>query len=432
MTGLLAYFATMKGVKIPHLITIAALCWLVLIGIQAKWIVDSRNLIEEQFDQKVSLALATAINSMDGDARLQCIPPRPEMVCRPLEDSAVVNSTQPLPYDDKALYAAVDEALGLYDIHMPYTLSVASSSVPQCNLESPYCCAITPIQPSAPTESTDEAVVNIAFPGKKAYLFQKMWWMLVASVFILLFVLIVFILAVRSVIHQKRISQWNIDFFNNMAHEFRTPLTNISLAVQRLVKRNPTLADDKYVRVVQKEESKLGAQIDRVLGIAELKHGGEYLQTEKLDLTVLLNQVIADMELPIQKTGATVTLHATSTPIIEGDRFHLFRAFKNLIDNSLKYTNEIPVVNIEVIQRGDAVVLTFADNGVGIASQDRELIFKRFHRIPSGNRHDQKGFGLGLSYVKMIIEDHKGTIRALKNAQHGSLFELVLPNTLNS
>ena len=348
------------------------------------------------------------------------------MICQPLNDS----STPPaVEYDDQVLYAAVDEALAMYDIDMAYTLSVNANSTPSCNVASPYCCAISPVETSDAIPDVTAAVVNIAFPGKTGYLFQQMWWMLVASIFILLFVLLVFTLAVRSVIHQKKISQWNIDFFNNMAHEFRTPLTNISLAMQRLVKRNPTLADDRFVNVVRKEEAKLGAQIDRVLGIAELKHGGEYLRTEQLDLRELLAQVIVDMELPIQKAGATVTLHGDASPVIEGDRFHLFRAFKNLIDNSLKYTNEVPRVDIGIEQRKNSVVLTFADNGIGIASQDRELIFKRFHRIPSGNRHDQKGFGLGLSYVKMIIEDHKGTIRALKNAQQGSLFELILPIT---
>ena len=119
-------------------------------------------------------------------------------------------------------------------------------------------------------------MVNIAFPGKNAYLLRETWWMLAMSVFILLFVLLVFVLALRSLIHQRRISQWNIDFFNNMAHEFRTPLTNISLAMQRLVKRNPSLRDDPFVEVIRKEDTKLGAQIDRVLGIAALDHGGPY------------------------------------------------------------------------------------------------------------------------------------------------------------
>ena len=134
------------------------------------------------------------------------------------------------------------------------------------------------------------------------------------------------------------------------------------------------------------------------------------------------------MDLAIQATNGTVTLHRLNSPaLIEGDRFHLIRAFKNLIDNALKYTDEAPMVDIRIERRENTVAVTFEDNGIGISAQNRELIFKKFHRIPKGNRHDQKGFGLGLSYVKMIIEDHSGTIRTLKNAQPGSRFELTLP-----
>lgn len=409
----------MKGVKVPHLITIAAACWLVLIFIQANWIMDSRRMIEEQFDQKVSLALCAAVSSLDSTSRQQCIPPPAEAVCRPVMES---EAEVPVDFDDRALHTAVDEALAFYDIDMEYDLVVTQASSPTCNPSSPYCCAISPF------ESSNTAMVNIAFPGKNAYLFRETWWMLAMSVFILLFVLLVFVLALRSLIHQKRISQWNIDFFNNMAHEFRTPLTNISLAIQRLVKRNPALDDDPFVEIIRKEDSKLGAQIDRVLGIAALDHGDPYLKTERLDLQELLASVVADMSLAIQATTGRVTLHPLSEPAwIEGDRFHLIRAFKNLIDNALKYTDEAPEIDIRIHRNDNTVAVTFEDNGIGITAHNRELIFKKFHRIPTGNRHDQKGFGLGLSYVKMIVEDHKGTIRALKHSKPGSRFELILP-----
>jgi len=413
------YFADMKGIKVPHLIAIAAACWLVLICIQAKWIVDSRNMIEEQFDQKVSLALGAAVSSLDSSAVQKCIPPAPDMICKPATDSKAEIIED---FDDSSLHKAVDEALAFYDIDMEYTLVVTRESPQSCNTASPYCCSISPF------EASNNAMVNIAFPGKNAYLLKKIWWMLAMSVFILLFVLLVFVLALRSLIHQKRISQWNIDFFNNMAHEFKTPLTNISLALQRLIKRTPVLADDPFVNIVRKEEAKLGAQIDRVLGIAALEHGGAYLKKERLDLEELLNVVIRDMQLAIQNARGIVTLSSSESPVwVEGDRFHLIRAFKNLIDNALKYSDDIPKVEIGIHKRGENVVVSFEDNGVGITARDREFIFKKFHRIPNGNRHDQKGFGLGLSYVKMIIEDHQGTIRALRRAQQGTRFELLLP-----
>jgi two-component system phosphate regulon sensor histidine kinase PhoR len=112
---------------------------------------------------------------------------------------------------------------------------------------------------------------------------------------------------------------------------------------------------------------------------------------------------------------------------IEGDLFHLSNVFRNLIDNALKYNDSLPVIDIHFEKRGENIAVIFDDNGIGIARKNRELIFNKFHRVPQGNRHDHKGFGLGLSYVKMIIEDHNGTVRALNNLQKGSKFELILP-----
>ena len=417
----------MKGNKVPFLIAIAALCWIVLICFQAKWIMDSRSLIEEQFDQKVSLALCAAVSSLDTTKDMSCMPTGlfvEEVGCKPSVVRAPENTAT---YDTEGLDAAVAEALDFYDIDLAYEITVAqssngSSADPNCDPASPYCCAINPFQ------EAESPVMSISFPGKNAYLLDKIWWMLATSIFILLFILVVFILALRALIHQQRISQWNVDFFNNMAHEFRTPLTNISLAMQRLVKRNPELKDDPYVDVVRNEDAKLGAQIDRVLGIAALDHGGPYLKTQKVDLRDLLELTVSDMDLAIQAANADVRLHLPDSPTwVDGDKFHLTRAFRNLLDNALKYTDTTPVIDIRVEPRGKSVAVTFEDNGIGISSQNQELIFKKFHRIPKGNRHDQKGFGLGLSYVKMIIEDHSGTIRALQRAQRGSQFELIFP-----
>jgi len=429
----------MQGLKIPHLIGIAALCWIVLIFFQVNWIKDSRDLIEEQFDQKVSLALGTAIGSMDSSTEMACYNTAVTVCGKPgdnvqseddpfglssLDNSESSVTPNPLVYTElnPVLLSAVDEALAFYDIHLDYEITVDLEPEPSRDLASPYCCAINPF------ESTDKALMNISFPGKSAYLFKKIWWMLASSIFILLFILLVFVLALRSLIFQKRMSQWNIDFFNNMAHEFKTPITNIRLATQRLVKKNPALADDPYINVVRNEDTKLGEQIDRVLNMATLGKGSPYLKQQTLDLQTVIHDVVKEMHLQIQATNAKVTIHPSEELYqVEGDLFHLSNAFRNLLDNALKYNDKIPVIDIIFERREENIALIFSDNGIGIARKNRELIFNKFHRVPHGNRHDRKGFGLGLSYVKMIIEDHRGSIRALNKNQEGSQFELTLP-----
>lgn len=419
----------MQGLKIPHLIGIAALCWIAIILIQVKWIKDSRDLIEEQFDQKVSLALGAAIGSLDSTTIMEYC--ATVTVCAPLEGtnqqiiedlgSVGLNGISHPEYNPPLL-SAVDEALAFYDIDLAYNISVDQESSQTCDPVSPYCCAINPFTPS------EKAMLNITFPGKSAYLFNKIWWMLATSIFILLFILLVFVLALRALIYQKRISQWNVDFFNNMAHEFKTPLTNIRLAMQRLVTKNPSLANDPYVDVVRNEDIKLSEQIDRVLNMAALGNGGPYLKRQTLDLQNVVREVIDQMHLQIQAINARVHIEQSSESTqVEGDRFHLSNAFRNVIDNALKYNNTTPVINIHFERRGENIAVLIDDNGIGIARKNRELIFNKFHRVPNGNRHDQKGFGLGLSYVKMIIEDHHGSIKALNKNKIGCHFELIFP-----
>ncbi len=419
----------MQGLKIPHLIGIAALCWIALIFFQVNWIKDSRDLIEEQFDQKVTLALGTAVGSLDSATVMSYC--STVTVCAPAPGESQDNKDDNLllgPNSSNsrkvspALLSAVDEALAFYDIDLAYKLTIVNESTPLCQPSSPYCCAINPFT------LADKALMNISFPGKSAFLFKKIWWMLASSIFILLFILLVFVLALRSLIFQKRMSQWNIDFFNNMAHEFKTPLTNIRLATQRLVKKNPALVNDPYINVIHNEDIKLGEQIERVLNMATLGKGSPYLKQQKLDLQNVIHKVVNEMHLQIQAVNAVVNIHPSEEVYqVEGDLFHLSNAFRNLIDNALKYNDTVPVIDIYFERRGENIAMIFNDNGIGIARKNRELIFNKFHRVPQGNRHDQKGFGLGLSYVKMIIEDHNGSIKAMNKSYEGSQFELILP-----
>jgi len=412
----------MKALKVPHLIAIAALCWVVLICIQAKWIGDSRNLIEEQFDQKVSLALCAAVSSLDSSTVKACSAPTAGIgpICTPIGVSEVVIKED--GEVDTALFAAVDEALAFYDIHLTYNLTLASETSPDCDPASPYCCAINPFTTS------ENTLVSIAFPGKNAFLLKKIWWMLATSIFILLFILAVFVLALRALILQKRISEWNVDFFNNMAHEFRTPLTNIRLAMQRLVRKNPHLARDPYIDIVRKEDHRLSRQIEQVLNMAAMENGQPYLNRRKLDIRNVVREVVDDMQLQIQAANAIVNVHTNGEILfVKGDRFHLSRAFHNMIDNALKYSDTTPIIDIHVQKQGENISVVFEDNGIGVQRQNGELIFNKFHRVPNGNRHDNKGFGLGLSYVRTIMNDHQGSIRMLDKMKKGSQFELTLP-----
>ena len=227
----------MKGIRVSHLVVLSALAWIVLTWFQVMWVVQAKNLSEEQFDQKVSMALCLAISALDSSTVVSYVEQENDV-------AAIDQQLKP------EFYEAVDEALAFYDILLPYAVRIDGEGTPGCDPSSPYCCSVTPFS------TEDGALISIAFPDKNKYLLGKQWPMLVASVIILLCILCLFVVTIRTLIQQKRVSQWNIDFFNTMAHELRTPLTNIKLAVQRLVKTNPHLATNKYLDVVLSEDEK--------------------------------------------------------------------------------------------------------------------------------------------------------------------------------
>ena len=414
----------MKGSKIPHLIGFAALGWLFLIGFQVKWLKDSRDLIEQQFDQKVTMALCAAVGSLDS-TEIQPFACGSQVADSPVSllEQALENPAEMRTMlSDSVLRKALDESMRFYDIHLPYEVSISEPNSGSCNPASPYCC------PIAPFAGDNAAQLLVFFPGKNIYLLKKMWAMLASSVFILLFILLVFVLTIRALIRQKRISQFNIDFFNNMAHEFKTPLTNIRLAMKRLVAKHPNLQADPYVEIVANEDEKLAGQIEGVLNLAKLENGDYIMRKERINLQELLGEVIREMDLQIKEAQGEVDMPALENVEILGDPFHLSRVFRNLIDNSLKYTEQQPKINIRSEIRDAGVAIIVEDNGVGISKANREIVFDKFQRIGNEMRHDQKGFGLGLAYVKMIMEKHKGKVQIFGDMQQGSKFELFLPN----
>ena len=420
----------MNEYKTFRLIGIAALGWICLIFFQAKWMGESHRLIEEQFDQKVTMALCAAVNSLDSTDHLACGFPINETQQFSqqfgLPDSNIKTSTEkPYQFSENELRKSLDEAMVFYDIHLPYQIKMHQEEIPSCDPSSPYCCTINPFD-----AHEDQAQISIIFPGKQKYIFKKMWAMIASSIFILIFVLVIFLWTLRALIRQRRISQFNIDFFNNMAHEFNTPVTNIQLALKRLISKNPHLAKDAYVQIIKKEDQKLAEQVKGVLSLAKIDNEDCVINKEPIQLYGLLHEVVHDMKLQIQEFGATITIdEKINGTIVNGDKFHLAHVFKNLIENALKYCQNKPELKIYGHSESGHFTLTFEDNGIGISKSDRQIIFNKFQRVGNEIMHDQKGFGLGLSYAKMILKHHKGKIEVKSKQDKGSKFELSLPLT---
>ncbi len=398
--------------KINLIIAASCLALIGLIYFQVKWMQQSRDLLEEQFDQKVSMALCSAVEDMEetqAEAKAQ-------PGCQPMSCAQQADALMQSPDFDQKICSAMD----FYQIPMDFEAKIVDKSATPEDSISPFSCSMKPVIGS------EDHILTVDFPTKEDYVLEKMGFMLVASVLILLFVSFVFLTANYMLLKQRRVTDFNIDFFNNMAHEFRTPLTNIALATRLLEKKQAHLQEDKFLHVIQNESQHLMQQVERVLHLAKLENGDYQLQQERILLKDLLQEVLQCMDLRLKERNVQVNVQLPEQELaIKGDVLHLGNAFRNLIDNAIKYADDQPELSISAEAKGDEIHLKFEDNGQGISREEQEFIFDKFHR--SGNGQTSKGFGIGLAYVKMIMDKHQGKIQVWSELQKGTRFDLALP-----
>jgi len=221
------------------------------------------------------------------------------------------------------------------------------------------------------------------------------------------------------------------DFMNNMTHEFKTPVATIMIASESL--KDPEISQDqsrveRLAGIIYEENVRLGNHIERVLNIARVEKGDLKLESESLDINELINTVIDSMLLQLQKSNVEIELDLKAKPaIVLGDELHLSNVIFNLIDNSIKYTDHAPLIKIKTKTQGKNLTISLTDNGMGMNKDQLSKIFDQFYRIPTGNIHDVKGFGLGLSYVQDIIKRLGGTIKVKSEINKGTEFEITLP-----
>ena len=273
----------------------------------------------------------------------------------------------------------------------------------------------------------------ILFPNRAKYLLQKVWQILVAS-FILISILIgIFYLTLSTIFKQKRISIIKNDFINNMTHELKTPISTISLACEALSDKEMELDEKRrsnYVRMINQENSRLGLLVENVLKSAVWDSGDFELKRKKIKLNKIVEDVIESIEIQVKNRGGILTSSfTTSDDIIEGDKVHITNLVFNLLDNAIKYSKNLPEIHVSTEIKGTNIGLTVEDKGIGISKIDQKKIFEKFYRVPTGNIHNVKGFGLGLNYVKEIVQKHGGKMVFTSKLGHGSKFTVYLPLT---
>jgi len=273
--------------------------------------------------------------------------------------------------------------------------------------------------------------LSVFFPNRQQYLLKTLWAMLLTSALFMLVIIFSFSYTVSTVFKQKKLSEVKNDFINNMTHELKTPISTISLACQVLedheVEKTPAMIEN-YIRVINEENIRLGLVVESVLQTAIIDKGELKLKSEIVDVHEVLESLVYNMKIQADKVGGEIITELKAEKcIIHADKVHITNVIMNLVDNALKYSEENPVVKIVTKSFSEGISIAVEDNGIGISPENQKKIFDKLYRVPTGNIHNVKGFGLGLSYVKAIVEKHKGTVNLVSETGKGSRFDIFLP-----
>lgn len=311
---------------------------------------------------------------------------------------------------------------GTGEVLMP----VKSAGFTEKNLERPYRISLFPNdifqQPN---------FLLVAFPAQQKYLFDSIFFLLLGSIVFTLVIIITFSVTILAIIKQKKFSEIKSDFINNMTHEFKTPIATISLAADSI--NNPKVLEfpDKvkyFTNIIKEENSRMNAQVENVLQMSLIDKREFDLQLKDLDVHIIIHRAAQNIRLLLErKEGEMVLDLKAENPVIQSDENHLYNIITNLLDNALKYSPMQPFIKVISENTADGICITVEDNGIGISKDAQHKVFDKFFRVSTGNIHNVKGFGLGLSYVKAIVLAFKGEVRVESEIGKGSRFSVILP-----
>jgi two-component system, OmpR family, phosphate regulon sensor histidine kinase PhoR len=270
------------------------------------------------------------------------------------------------------------------------------------------------------------------FPNQTRYLLVQMGGMLTISGLLMLVIIFAFMTVIIAIFRQKKLSEMKNDFINNMTHEFKTPISTVSLACEVLNDKSVPKTEEfvhSYIDIISEENKRLGVMAEKILQTAILEKGELNLRKEKINIHDIIEDVAHKIAIQVEiRDGSINAVLDAGDPEIIADKVHITNVINNLLDNANKYTPRKPLINIVTQNSNNGVLISIVDNGIGISKANQKKIFDKLYRVPTGDVHDVKGFGLGLSYVKFIVEKHEGKVSVESDPGKGSTFKIWLPH----
>lgn len=393
---------------------------------QLLWTKQAFNLEEKKFTQKTHIALLEVVKNLYEDQGNEL--PTNNPVEKMANDYYIVNVANDFQPDILEYYLKSEFAKMNITTDFEYAMyNCQSDEMVYGNYVS-----YTDRKPSShtvyfPKHKNLVYYFAVRFPNETSYLLSSLRFWFILS-FALMIILFVYVYSIYTIIQQKKYSELQRDFINNMTHEFKTPLSSILLASSYLNKQDAIRENKKlhdYTEIIINQSKKLNHHIEKVLNIAKSDESPLALQPEKVALLPLLNEAVEAIRL--KNDQIQISIYSTHDFSIEADRFHFSNVLYNLIDNSVKYCDEIPKIEVNVSEERYGLRLDFKDNGIGVAPKNLNLIFDKFFRVTDKKSNEVNGFGLGLFYVKKICTQHQWKISAQNNKEQGLTITILIP-----
>jgi two-component system phosphate regulon sensor histidine kinase PhoR len=416
----------------PLIVVLITLSVVGILLIQMSWISNALRLKHEEFQREVDNALKQTRQSIQDKfiSKSQTIILNEESKQFYLQNNFKVDGT----FTREEVRDVIDSKLRQNNIKEPFEFCI-TNIFHQVILQSDGFQTertVKSVELSPDDALRSHEALFLSVKEDKNAVIREMSWMIIASIVFTTIIILAFAVTVRTLFNQKKLSEIKSDFINNMTHELKTPLATISLAIDALTNEKVIHDTDKiktYSSMIKEENKRMNKQVEKILQAARLEKEEIKLSKVELDAHQVISKVADNILLQIQEKNGTLALKLrASNPVIEADEVHFSNIIFNLLDNAMKYSNDAPHIEVQTLNTGNGMLsIKIKDNGIGMDKETQSRIFEKFYRAHTGNLHNVKGFGLGLSYVKAIVDAHNGKIKVESVLGKGSTFTLILP-----
>ena len=406
-------------------VAISSVALFIVLIIQVTWIFRTAKIKEELFNEKANMVLSRTTEAIRSD-RETCMKIG---ACAEMEGTSG-SAVKLGQHEIRKIDSLFTYYMRFYNFHIDYSFVVTKPGSLAAINEGASANYIynKPLEDAAGNTGIE---LRLIFPEKRQFIIAEMGTLFITSVLLILVVLVLFWQTILSLMKEKKLSEHTNDFINNMTHEFKTPLTNIALAGKMILKDSAEREEDKikhYSAIILEENEKLRLQVEQVLSMTALERGEIPLRKTEVDFHRLILESLKSMNVQIENRQGNVRLNLDAGRFaVMGDRTHLTNALCNLVDNAIKYSGEKPEISVQTSNAGPNLMVVISDKGIGIEKEYQKRVFDKFFRIPTGDIHDVKGFGLGLAYIKKIVELHGGTIELQSEKGKGTTFIIAFP-----